>query len=255
MIHPDKVAEDDLHAYVDGQLTPSRRAEVEAYLAENPSEAAKILAYRKLNEILRTRHEPVLNETVPGRLRWPRPSRRRGFRIGAQIAAAVTWLLLGGVAGWLIHPPQEDSRQAITRMAHNAAIAHVVYTPEVRHPVEVTADQQQHLVQWLSKRLGTPIQAPNLSGQHYELLGGRLLPAEDGMAAQFMYQNTQGARLTLYVRANIQDNTETAFRFIQEGKVSVFYWVDGPLGYALSGELEKETLLKIATAVYQSVSP
>jgi anti-sigma factor RsiW len=61
--------------------------------------------------------------------------------------------------------------------------------------------------------------------------------------------------LTLYVRVNADDSRETAFRFAQEHGVGVFYWLDGKLGYALSGELERNELLRVATAVYRQLNP
>ena len=42
---PLKIIEDDLHAYVDGALTPSRRAEDETWLAECPEDAERVQAY------------------------------------------------------------------------------------------------------------------------------------------------------------------------------------------------------------------
>jgi anti-sigma factor RsiW len=94
-----------------------------------------------------------------------------------------------------------------------------------------------------------------LNGIGYSLVGGRLLPGEQGPAAQFMYQDAQGQRLTLYVRTNREQRRETAFRFAQDGTVRVFYWIDRGLGLALSGELDKEELLRVATAVYQQLNP
>lgn len=93
---------------------------------------------------------------------------------------------------------------AAPAFVQDAAIAHAVFTPEQRHPVEVGAGEQTHLLQWLSRRLGTPLQAPDFSAQGFALVGGRLLPAGAGEAtpparAQFMYQDAPGARLTLYV--------------------------------------------------------
>ena len=61
--------------------------------------------------------------------------------------------------------------------AQQAAVAHAVFQPEVRHPVEVTAAQQEHLVQWLSKRLGRPLKVPVLSAQGYELSADACCPA------------------------------------------------------------------------------
>ena len=52
-----------------------------------------------------------------------------------------------------------------------------------------------------------------------------------------MYQDAKGKRLTLYVSRIAAEHRDTAFRFSQEDKVAVFYWIDGTLGYALSGEL------------------
>ena len=110
-------------------------------------------------------------------------------------------------------------------------------------------------VTWLSKRVGVPLVAPDLSSQGYELLGGRLLPEGGKAAAQFMYQDAKGQRLTLYVRTNMEHNNESAFRFAQEANVRVFYWIDRRLGYALSGEISKDDLLRVATVVHQQLNP
>jgi len=134
-------------------------------------------------------------------------------------------------------------------------VAHAVYSPEVRHPVEVGADQEAHLVRWLSKRLGTSLKIPHLAAQGYALVGGRLLPGERGPAAQFMYQDIKGQRLTLYVRMSREARAPTAFRFTQENGVGVFYWLDGRLGYALSGETDRGELLRVADAVYRQLNP
>ena len=137
----------------------------------------------------------------------------------------------------------------VPAFVHRAAAAHATYSPEVRHPVEVGADQEQHLVAWLSKRLGATVRAPKLESVGYSLVGGRLLPGEispGGTAspvAHFMYQCKQGTRVTLYVRTDVGGNRETAFRYSTEGNVKVFYWIDHKLGYALSSaDIAKDDL-------------
>ena len=163
------------------------------------------------------------------------------------------WIAIGSVAGYALRgvKPADPAQPSLAR---NAAMAHVVYTPEVRHPVEVGADQEVHLLQWLSKRLGTPINAPHFGKEGFDLVGGRLLPGERGPVAQFMYQDRGGRRLTLYVRGD-PDNRDTAFRFAQEGKVGVFYWLDGRLGYALSGEIPRAELPAMADSAYRQLNP
>jgi anti-sigma factor RsiW len=244
------VTESDLHAYVDGQLAPARRAEVEQYLASHPEALERVRAYEQQNTQLHALFDPVLDEPRPETLRArPAPRRLALAPIAAVLAAAV----IGGVLGWILRG-EEVVIEAAT-LPQQAALAHVVFAPEVLHPVEVGAREEAHLVAWLSKRLGAPVRAPQLNEAGFGLVGGRLLPGDGGPAAQFMYQDARGARLTLYVRSAAAGNRETAFRYAQEGKVGVFYWVDGPFGYALSGEFERAQLLRVAESVYRSFNP
>lgn len=247
-----RITENDLHAYVDGQLAQERRAEVEAHIATNPDVAERLAAYLRHDETLRARFDPVLDEPVPDRLteRRPRPGRVMRY------AAVAGWFALGGIAGWHLHGSKGAALSSDPPgWARRAAVAHAVYSPEVRHPVEVGADQEAHLVAWLSKRLGAPLRIPHLNGLGYGLVGGRLLPGDQGPVAQFMYQDGRGQRLTLYVRTNREQGGETAFRFAQEGSVRMFYWIDRGLGLALSGEIGKDELLRVATVVYQQLNP
>jgi anti-sigma factor RsiW len=143
-------------------------------------------------------------------------------------------------------------------IAREATLAHAAYVPEVRHPVEVGASEEKHLVAWLSKRLATPLKAPSLAGAGYQLLGGRLLPptraSDPAPMALLMYENTQGRRLSLLIKRE-SGNTETAFRYADDNGTRVFYWIDGPLGYALAGDLPKEELQQVARLVYQQLNP
>ncbi len=250
-----RISETDLQAFVDGRLAEARRTEVEAELAANAELAARLEAYRAHSEALRATFQPVLEEPVPVRLLDATRPRRRGWAI----AAAVLCTVLGGVAGWAISEATR-SEAPLQRVAAplpvSAAIAHAVYSPEVRHPVEVGADQEAHLVAWLSKRLGAPVRAPKLESVGYRLMGGRLLPSESGPVAHFMYQSDQGRRITLYVRTEAPDHGETAFRYADEGDVRVFYWVDRSFGYALSSaDASRERLSEIANAVYRQLNP
>ncbi|MBI2306791.1 MAG: anti-sigma factor [Rhodocyclales bacterium] len=239
----------DLHAWADGRLDAARAAEIDAWLAGHPEEEARLLDWKRQKELLHAAFDPVLEEPVPARLV---DAARRPPRVW-RLAAAFGWLAIGVVVGYLLRGVKPGDATA-PALARNAAIAHVVYTPEVRHPVEVGADQEAHLVQWLSKRLGTPLKTPHFAAQGFDLVGGRLLPGERGPVAQFMYQDRGGRRLTLYVKTD-SDNRDTAFRYAQEGKIGVFYWLDGRLGYALSGEMPRAELLAIAESAYRQLNP
>ena len=254
----EQVNEHDLQAYADGKLPEERRAVVAAWLAAHPEDAERIEGYRQLGAELRSTYGGVLDEPVPERLQHALQSTRarRAARIAAWVAAG---LALGAAAGWQVHSmqgPAPVALDAAAAMATRAAVAHATYSPEVRHPVEVGADQEPHLVNWLSKRLGTQLRAPKLEAVGYNLVGGRLLPGERGPAAHFMYQCNRGTRVTLYVRSDMASGRSTAFRYSREGSVDVYYWVDSKLGYAVSsGDISKETLLNVANAAYQQLNP
>jgi anti-sigma factor RsiW len=248
--------DDELHAYLDGVLDEARRAEVEALLDQQPEKAERVRAYRQLDSALRTFYDPVLEEPVPERLLQRPAPRGQWWTPGpwwARTALAAGLMVLGIGIGWFGRGAFVVPGIAPT-LAKQAAVAHAVYAPEVRHPVEVGADDQDHLVRWLSKRLGTDLKCPKLVAFGYDLVGGRLLSGQTGPVAHFMYQDNRGRRLTLYVTAQ-RDTRQTAFRFSQEGGVSVFYWIDGRYGYALSGEIPRDQLLAVANTVYQQLNP
>lgn len=247
------ISEQELHAYADGRLDAARRDAVEAWLADQPEMRQAVAEWRIQSEQLHRAFDPVLDEPIPTRLT---EAAKPVSRFPVAMAAAVAWLALGGAIGYHLRGAvlPFHGQQSATAMARQAALAHAVFSPEVRHPVEVGAAEETHLVAWLSKRLGAELKPPHLSGQGFELVGGRLLPGEVGPVAQFMYQDARGRRLTLYVQRDAQDSRDTAFRFAKESGISVFYWLDGRFGYALSAEMERPELLNIATAVYQQLN-
>ena len=69
-----------------------------------------------------------------------------------------------------------------------------------------------------------------------------------------MYEDGAGRRITAYIAEN-PANEQTAFRYRTDQGLATFYWLDGPLGYALSGDLPRSDLLAIAEAVYRQLRP
>ncbi len=264
---PPPLTDAEINALTDGQLQDTERIELHARLMQDESARSRLTAWQAQRGALRELHRDLLDEPVPPslldaaqRAQSSRQRRARWQRWGGLAAAIV--LAFG--AGWLSrgqwHSASSVSRLAtLPAFAREASLAHAVYSPERRHPVEVTAAEQEHLVQWLSRRTGKALKVPNLQAQGYELVGGRLLPGDAGARAQFMFQNAEGIRVTLYLGALAspvdRPNTglDTAFRFTQEGPVPGFYWVDQGFGYALSGPLTREALIVIAEAIYRQI--
>jgi anti-sigma factor RsiW len=205
--------------------------------------------YAEQTAMLKRAFDPVLAEPIPARMHLKRPPWLDYARAAALIAIGIA---VGLAVPWFRPSPPNMAALAAPLPAR-AARAHLVYSPEVRHPVEVDAKEHDHLVKWLSKRLDLQLKVPVLATEGFELLGGRLLPGPDGAVAQFMYQDATGKRLTLYITKPGKTDNTTAFRFAQEGPVAVFYWIDRECGYALSGEIDKPMLARVASSVYRQL--
>ena len=246
------VTEDELHAYVDGHLPNGRRGAVDAWLIAHPEDAARVAAWRSQAELIRARYGAVADETVPQRLDLSRLARRRrqGFAAMAAAAALVIFVA-GGAAGWFVRGAEAPSPSDLRRFTTDALDAYRLYVVEVRHPVEVPGDQRPHLVQWLSKRVGAPVRAPELDKLGLKLVGGRLLPGPTGATAFFMYETPSGERFTLY--CGHTTDQATALRYIAGDRNAAYYWVDGDLFYVLSGPAEQDRLHAIAQAAYEQI--
>lgn len=247
------VSKAELHAFVDGQLDTARQRDVAEHLSENPEAAARVAAYEKQKQALRTLFNPVLDEALPQTL-IPKP-RAPGRVHLLWAAASIVLFVAGGLVGWQAQQITQKGGESVFTVARGAAVAHKVFTPQRRHPVEVTADEEAHLVRWLSKVLKAPLRAPQLGDLGFSLVGGRLLSAEKGPAAQFMYQDANRRRITLYVITDGDWQTKAEFQFTQQGPVGVFYWISGRVGYGLTAEMPKPELLKIARTVYDQLQP
>ena len=257
MDHIKPITEADLHAYVDRQLPVPRRVEIERFMASRPDERQRVLAWQRQNELLQMWLDPVLCEPLPLRLplkpeaaAWPWRGLAAGIAL-AVVSASSAWFVRGALDSDATRLVSVNSGR-LTGFAHRAAVAHVVYSPDARRPVEVGADQEQALVTWLTKRIGTPVHPPALGTLGYDLVGGRLLPGDKGPVAQFMFGGAKGERLTLYVTRE-DAGRETAFKFGQDGPVNVFYWVDKEFGYAISSGDSKSEMLRVAEAVYSQL--
>ena len=267
------IDEDDFQAFVDGQLPPERRRAVMAYLATRPDEAARMGDYRTLSEGLHLAYDEVLYEPLPKRLRvehyrgqssWT--GRLRDWtglgRLGmvARFAGVAGLLVASALGGWALHDRymRPDVETPAMSFARQAANAHVLFASDLRHPVEFGADQRDNLLLWLSERLGQKLHSPDLQQLGYTLVGGRLLPASNQPAAQLMYEDPKAHRITLYIRARwvtpVSGAQEGTVSFTTEDGVSMVYWIEGTLAYALIGEMDREQLFSTAKIIQQQMA-
>lgn len=243
------MTEEELHAFVDGELPADRQAAVEQWLATHSDDAARVAAWRAQAEAIRARYGGVADEPVPARFNVEVLARagRKWSRLVA--AAIILAFLLGGGAGWFGRVAWDGGTLARSVTAE-ALDAHKLYVVEVRHPVEVPGSESVHLGQWLSRRIGYTLHAPDLDPAGLKLVGGRLLPSPAGPAAAFfMYEGVSGERFTVYCRR--AKAPETALRYRATGIVGSFFWVEDNVAFVVSGPADRSRLQKVAESVYE----
>ncbi|MEZ5763386.1 MAG: anti-sigma factor [Xanthobacteraceae bacterium] len=246
------VTEDELHAFVDNELPGDRRPAVEDWLDTHPEDAARVAAWRRIGEAMQRRYGAVADEAIPARLDLDHIARRPRRRMIAFAAAVLLAFAVGGGIGWFAHNASAAAISApvepVIAMREEALAAHRLYIAELRHPVEVRAEEN-HLLPWLSRRIGTPLRSPDLTKYDFKLLGGRLLPGVSAPAALLMYENSTGERVTLY--ATPLKMARTSFRYQQVDKFASIHWVAENYGWVVCGPADKPRLKGIAMAAIE----
>ena len=253
-----QISRDQLMAYADGQLSQAERAAIDAYLGANPEAAAEIALLQRQTDAIRTLFGPAGAESVPARLKPHRLAAEIGsrrIRPWTWAAAAVVLRGLGLGAGWFVRPLLE-ARPASATLIADAVHAHAVYVAENRHAVEVGSDDSEHLSTWLSNRLDTTLDMPDLTISGFTLVGGRLLPGEPdagGRAAQLMYEDAAQQRVTIYVTAALPDG-EPAYQFASYDGAEAFYWANARITCTVVGTLPEAQMKAVAGAVYSQLT-
>lgn len=245
------VREDELHAYADGHLPQDRVEAVRTWLGEHPDDARDVMGWQSMNAQIRE----VVGEpdgSLPRRLQPRALLHERRSRTRRVLAASIVMFLVGGAAGWLVHDSLPSEPQPSVELADEGIGAYKVYSVESRHPVEVPAQDRQHLQAWLSKRLDHSLTIPDLSAAGYQLVGGRLLANFAEPRAMFMYEAADRTRLTIYAGRNPLSR-EAGFRFHRSGEVGAICWLEPDMGYAVVGKADEPALLRVARLVDQQM--
>ncbi|MBB3035084.1 anti-sigma factor family protein [Alteriqipengyuania lutimaris] len=240
------ISEDDLHAFVDGALSDSRRAEVEAYLESNPEVAERYAQFGVQREALRAAFDPIAAEPVPPNLNLHHlvATRHRPTRPAWQGAAAACLLLLaGGSSGWMLRGIGMEQTTGIDAVAQEASYAYAVFGSDSGRPVEIAATESDALLGWVETRLSEPVSLPDLSGAGYRFIGGRVVATRNGPAGLLMYDDAEGTRIAIMMRPMVRRDENAPMAKHREGDVVGYAWADDGMGYSLVGGLDVADVL------------
>jgi anti-sigma factor RsiW len=257
MTSNDPVIEADLHAYVDDQLDVGRRIEVEAYLSENPSIAAKVMADLRVRDELRLAlagmPTGVRQDTrEAARVLESALNRPRTFDVMRRAASVA--LLIG--AGWIAHawiapgsigevvasvPPPQFVEEAMR--AHQTA--------ELREQMSSQAEVSRFDPAEI--RSATAIVLPTMPAE-WSVRDAQVFPSTYGPSVELEVEPQSGERLSLFaVRPGNFSVQQVLLK--QEGQTNAAYWQIGEVAYALISETENadklaEQARKLARTLY-----
>lgn len=245
-VGPD-IADDDLHAYVDGHLDAAGRARVETFLAAHPEAAARVAAWQSNLQALRDALAWKLAEPVPPSLSLEHLAalRRRGAWQPRNIAAAIAVSLITGAgAGWLAHAP--GAANGVAALAQEATSVHQAYAEAQTMPEPMTQAGTAQLVSWASNRLGRHIAPPDLSQAGYTLLGGRMVATTHGPGCMFLYRDGGGNRITVFMRPMDRIDTNAPMRAIGNAG---YVWARNGLGASVMSNAALPSLHSLSDTV------
>ncbi|GEM_PF-1528740 len=255
---PEIISNSEIQSYLDKTLTAEQITAFEQRLQQDSLAQQKLAEYQKIDESLKTLYQPVFDADIPSHLL--NSSFQSSHDYLKTIAASIVFFCFGTIIGWQWSQPGNSSNDLFVQDLKNPALfAHTVFSVEKLHPVEVKADKQQQMNLWLSKRLKTTLNAPDLQQYQFALIGGRLLPStRERMAAQYMYQDDNGNRITLYIKRGRWAANETAInhgsQVFNHDSFNQSFWIDGDLGFVLTGKTKQPLNQKLAESIYQQMS-
>ncbi|MDZ5605382.1 anti-sigma factor [Pseudomonas sp. RP23018S] len=223
--------EAELHAFVDERLEPARRTQVQAWLAANPQQAARVQAWqddvRRLRAALAGLAAQPAAEPLDLR-QLQRGLRQRRQRRWASAAVLVLAVGLGGLGGWQARTvsltaqnlPMADALQAHRLFASSTAL-------------DIQAHDPARLQTWLDQHFARVGQLPDLSGYGLLPVGARLLSNEQGAAALLVFEDGKGQRVSLFLRSPGGHFARMPSGERTEGELAARYWSHGDYNFAL----------------------
>jgi anti-sigma factor RsiW len=257
MIEP--VSEDEIHAYVDGQLDPRRHAAVERWLAANADVAARVMADRALADLLRNGLTQASAHPRSDRTETDRRARQLGRRLAMRrlthgLGRAVAAMLLIAV-GWGLHAGLlsfyssadaaaripvfvDEAADAFRTAMRDHSLEHGLTYQDLSEPSELAALEPDQKV---------PIPLP---GGKWSLVGARMVPWDQGDAAQVFWRKSGDRTLVLFAAGaapgDVPSLNSDMPQLVVLDKQSYVYWRNGPQVYVLTGSLADEKLLSLA---------
>jgi len=251
MTSPSYPTENELHAFIDDELAPSRLAEIAAILREDPALAARVAAYEADRDRLRMAFESFADEPPPaawiGQIEAAMVARRktvvtRRFAIAGAAGAMALAASVAGIVYW-----QRPGDRTIVAEAEAARDGQLEGGLSGSDPLPPAAARDT----LLQSATGMRVRAPDLLRFGFHLTRIELFGPPGGGAAQLRYSDPGERMLTIYVRAS--DGT-VRFDILRRGETRVCIWQDDVVGAVIIAPVSAAEMLHIASSAYTDLN-
>lgn len=241
------VTADELSEYVDGGLSEQRRAEIRAWLLEDPQRAAEVERLQELNDALRGLGSDVLDEPVPERLREVvrrgatpaepgAPSGARPKKNQTLVAAMI--FAVGVVCGWAVYGVLDRRPSDVDVVLAEAVRAHAVFSSEENFRVEFPPEASGDFESLVTRVFSRAVAPPDLQAAGYVYRGALLVPTQARPSALLLFQGkSPDDRLTVALW-QAGGETESEHRSHLPDDVASRHWVSSGFAFAVIGNAD-----------------
>lgn len=270
-----------LSAYLDGQLPQTEVEEIDAILAED-DDARVVFEKLKLGsefgarafdrmlqdpiplDLVRTIKDVGKSDEVPPKSGFATipvaaaaPRRPSAFWPKA-LAASLVIFIAGGAAGYLVSEHRNAAEAPLQIAAartwlDDIADYHRIYSRQTRHLVEVPANEQQHIVEWLSASTGVTFTLPDLSDKNLTFEGARLLVAGGKPTAQLLYRDAENEIFAICFLQSDPVEGRTDLTESMRNDIGLVSWQKGNASFVVVGPSADPDLERIAETVSASI--
>jgi anti-sigma factor RsiW len=242
--------DEELSAYIDGELDPARRLEIERLLETDTALAERIAAFASDKALLREIYAPLAERPVPpswqARIESYETSRPASFSYRSLAAIAATLLLAVvciGIAVRFAAVPQKSDIIAEAMAAQRGGVA-----PQSSLATSARDVASRSISQALAMRL----KAPDLSRMGYRLAAVNIYAGARGnQPVELLYRNGRNEAFTLYLRRPVGPPRFDQFK---EGRERVCIWQDDVLGTVMLGEMSAPEMQRLASLSYTGLT-
>lgn len=249
MIAEPATHDEQLHAYIDGELAEEARQAFEQNLAGNPELAARVALFEADKARLTQIYGTLAGDPLP--VQWiqtienqahRRRNRQALFSIEAIAGIAAALMLL--IGGSLLYRQSMPHEEPIIEEAL-AARSDTLPTQAI---IPVRASDQGAATHTLAATLAMHVGVPDLSRMGYRLTGMRVYTnVPGGKAVELLYRHRDNRMFALYLR---RPSGPARFDQFKQGQLRVCIWQDNVLGAVMTGEMSAAEMQRLASLAY-----